>query len=116
MDIRPQLARIRIGFLVRLEDRCSEIDRLTRTIDANGLQPHLVQGLAEHAHKIAGVAPTLGFVQLGALAAEIDAAMSQLASHRDWIAVRALVETLLEEIDLVLETQVPDRDRTGTIA
>jgi HPt (histidine-containing phosphotransfer) domain-containing protein len=115
-DIRPQLARIRIGFLVRLEDRCAEIDRLVNTIDGSGLQPHLIDGLAEHAHKIAGVAATLGFGRLGSLAGQADMAIAALQSQNDWIAARALVETLLDEIEDVLEAQAPDQDRYASSA
>ena len=115
VDIRPQLARIRIGFLVRLEDRCAEMDRLANVIDAHGLQPHLIEGLAEHAHKIAGVASTLGFLRMGALAGKTDAAIAELRSHGDWVAMRALVETLLDEVEHVLETQTPDQEGFDTL-
>lgn len=100
-----------MGFLVRLEDRCADMDRLAAAIDAHGFQPHLVEGLAEHAHKIAGVASTLGFVRLGALAGKTDAAIAELRSHGDWKVMRALMEDFLDEIDRVLETQAPDQDR-----
>lgn len=110
-DIRPQLARIRVGFLVRLEDRCAEMDRLATAIDLHGFQPHLIERLAEHAHKIAGVALTLGFLRLGALAGKTDAAIAELRSHGDWMAMRALMEDFLDEIEHVLETQAPDQDR-----
>ncbi len=107
-DVRPQLARIRIGFLVRLEERCLDMDRLANAIDANGVQPHLIDALSEHVHKISGVAATLGFARLGALAAKTDGLMTELKLQKDWIAMRDLVEALLNEVETVLETQTPD--------
>lgn len=104
-ELAFQLSKIRQSFVSRLVDRCLEIEALALNIDQTGVQPQLVEGIAQRAHKIAGVASTLGFAALGKLAERTDAAMTRVRTQDDWHASRALLEDLLNEIENILDSQ-----------
>ena len=107
VDLQPQLARIRHRFLDRLSERCLEIETCAQQLDRTGLAAVPVTLIAQQAHKIAGVASTLGFDRLGELSAKTDAQLPHLANDEDWTTARSLIEALLEEIESVLETHAP---------
>ena len=106
-DLSPQLALIRGRFLDKLAQRCIEIETLVQQIDAHGVHLDLVQEIAGRAHKIAGVAPTLGFGRLGSLSIDIEARLSKVHSQADWPDARERIEAYLTEIEAVLETYDP---------
>ncbi|WP_299783747.1 Hpt domain-containing protein [uncultured Marivita sp.] len=106
-DLSPQLALIRGRFLDRLAQRCIEIETLVQQIETDGVQVDLVQEIAGRAHKIAGVAPTLGFARLGSLSVDIEARLSKLLSQSAWPDARERIEAYLTEIEAVLETYDP---------
>lgn len=106
-QVQTQVAQIRHRFLERLTDRCLDMEMLANSIDRTGVDIATVMAIRQHAHKIAGVAATLGFDRLGALAAETDACMARIDGQTDWTAARPLLESLLLEIESVLETHAP---------
>lgn len=106
-DLRPQLAVIRNRFLENLAERCLEIETIVQQIEAGGVRLELVQEIAARAHKIAGVAPTLGFTRLGALSTEVEAQLASLPFKDMWPNARDLLEIYLTEIEHVLDAYSP---------
>lgn len=92
---------VRERFLERLGDRCLEIETLMLAIDEQGLQQRLIAG---RAHKTAGVAPTLGFEDLGKVALDVEGRLSKPLDADGWADCRQRIETLLDEMELALDT------------
>ncbi|OSQ46598.1 Hpt domain-containing protein [Marivita geojedonensis] len=105
VNLNARIAVIRENFLERLVVRSFELEDIVNDIEDSGLTPEAVAQLGHHAHKIAGVAATLGFPRLGSLAAQTDAAIVEGGSRLDWTSTHALVTELLTEMNSVLEEQ-----------
>lgn len=88
-----RLEMVRHRFLEKLPDRRREILDCARHIDQFGLGTDATAGISHHAHKIAGVAATLGFPTLSDAAMVVDASASRAAAR----------EVLLEDVDVLLE-------------
>ncbi|NKX43762.1 Hpt domain-containing protein [Roseicyclus persicicus] len=71
-DLAAHLDRIRRSFLDRLGDRVLEIDAILQAMDRDGPRPELREAIVHRAHKTAGVAPSLGFDELGTLARAVE--------------------------------------------
>lgn len=97
-DRRPQVESIRQRFLDRLPDRYTQITKFCHALDDGTGGAEAINGIAERAHKIAGVADTLGYPELGARAAAVDASLTDLRRMVDWENVRLAVYTLIDEI------------------
>lgn len=94
---------VRERFLERLGDRCLEIETLMLAIDEQGLQQRLIDEIAGRAHKTAGVAPTLGFEDLGKVALDVEGRLSKPLDADGWADCRQRIETLLDEMELALD-------------
>lgn len=101
----PQMVldAVRARFLDRLGDRCLEIEALMLTIDERGQDQALLQEISSHVHKIAGIAPTLGFTNLGKAALEMEMRLSQDVTFFDWQACRQQIEDLLDLMEDALD-------------
>lgn len=101
-DLAARLAPIRAHFLATLGPRRERLARFLDHVPALP-DPALVRQLQEDAHKIRGVAPTLGFETLGRAAGVADEMMEPW--HRALSplplpeALPAALQALLAEID-----------------
>lgn len=102
-DLQATLAGIRSGFLDRLGDRLLEVEALLIAIDRDGPTEELMNGIASRAHKTAGVAPSLGLPDLGALARDVEVIWSRPLSGKDLVAAKTLTEAFLDEIERALD-------------
>lgn len=71
-DMAARLAPIRAHFLGTLPPRRERLSSFVGTAIKGAIEPAIMRQLQEDAHKIRGVAPTLGFESLGKAAALAD--------------------------------------------
>lgn len=71
------LAKVRYRFIEELEPRRNALVLLRDEITDRPLAEDKVASIARIAHKVAGTAETLGFAQLGKVAAELDEFIDQ---------------------------------------
>lgn len=71
-DMAARLAPIRAHFVGTLPPRLARLDDFLGNLPTQTATPALMRQLQEDAHKIRGVAPTLGFESLGRAAAVAD--------------------------------------------
>lgn len=98
VDMQRRVEDIRRRFLDRLPDRYYQITTLCRALDSGQGGAEAIDGIAERAHKIAGVADTLGYPELGARSAVADRSLSEMRTARDWENARPAVRALVDEI------------------
>ena len=106
-ELSERLAAIRANFVDQLIERCLDIDALSRALGQNEIDADLFDRAAHHIHKIAGVAATLGFERLGKLAAQTDEMIVTQGSDVSGQTILDLLESLLDEIEEVLEAHAP---------
>lgn len=71
-DMAARLAPIRAHFVGTLPPRVTRLDDFLAAAHTDEVSPATMRQLQEDAHKIRGVAPTLGFERLGQAAAVAD--------------------------------------------
>jgi len=105
--IDAELARVRGHFIGTLENRILDLDALVTHCRA-AEDPYLgFEAIARQAHKIAGLAPTLGLQDLGRDAREVELAAGRITPAgpaHGRAAVLAQVEKLLDRMEEVLKT------------
>lgn len=105
-DMAARLAPIRAHFIGTLPPRRERLSVFLGMPDAAAAPPALMRQLQEDAHKIRGVAPTLGFERLGRAAAVADELLDPWhdsdAAHPVTDQVIAGLVALLEEIEATL--------------
>lgn len=68
------LASIRRSFLSHLADRCLAIDAILERDDGRGISGDERDLILHHAHRTAGISASLGYGDLGRLAAAVESA------------------------------------------
>ncbi|GHC09267.1 MULTISPECIES: Hpt domain-containing protein [Gemmobacter] len=96
--IARKIAEIRPRFLADLSARLDRFDALRDEIDSAADARPLLDELMQGAHRIAGLAATMGFGDLGQLSRQTELAIQ---SHRSTSALRPPA-ALLDEIDDLL--------------
>ncbi|MHA6326425.1 Hpt domain-containing protein [Roseivivax sp. CAU 1753] len=99
---------IRLRFLDGLEDRLAELETLFDLLEDSIDTKRIWSEIRVRAHRISGVAGSLGFAGLGARAAQIDRGIEGLLDGSwtgDDATLRAAVESLLDDIDAILEVE-----------
>jgi len=99
------LAEVRDRFLFDLDQRICDLEYLKSHIVNGPDGVAAARAVAMMAHKIRGVAPTLGFAQLGGLAASTEKLFSTAGKHPDlaafWRVAAPVFEDLLDEMERV---------------
>lgn len=105
--IADQMAQVRQRFLDGLSQRGTELDALLALADNDDDPSPLLGRATEILHKIAGVARTVGFGDLGALAFVAEREMRALPDRLAEAGARetafASVDAVVEEINRLLE-------------
>lgn len=105
-DMAARLAPIRAHFVGTLPPRRERLSVFLRMTKGEGPTPAMMRQLQEDAHKIRGVAPTLGFERLGRAAALADELLDPWhdsdAAHPVTDQIIACLAALLEEIETTL--------------
>ncbi|MGP1357946.1 Hpt domain-containing protein [Roseicyclus sp.] len=94
---------LRAGFLERVADRCLMIEGIIASAESARPTEDERKAIAQCAHKTAGVAATFGYGALGARALEVERMMSDPVRWPSWDAVRPMLDTLLDEMERVLD-------------
>lgn len=96
-DLAARLAPIRAHFVSTLPPRRERLTSYLRSADFRNPDPATMRALQEDAHKMRGVAPTLGFESLGRVAGEVDEMLNP------WKEALTVIE-VSPELELALET------------
>ena len=99
---------IRRRFVDGLEERLAELEALFDLLDTGQDFARVWAEIRLRVHRIAGIAGSLGFVALGARAAQVDTAigaMLELDVPGDDTTLREALDSLLDDIDEILEAE-----------
>lgn len=104
------LARVRARFVDELQGRRARIGMLRADLDHAAQPMGALTGIRQIAHKIAGTAATLGFPDLGALAAEIDDTVLRLSVDGcpPSQALVARIDRMLAMMDTIIASRSDD--------
>lgn len=105
--IAPALAAVQARFRDRIVERVLEFEGLMQDVEAGRSPALALVSIADLAHKIVGVAATLGYPRAGDLAAEVEQRIRQgsfagAAPQVTWRAVQPGLEALLDELEAML--------------
>lgn len=99
--LNKALDKARQKFLVRLHHQVIEIDRILDQIEKGApIGPGLSE-VGRNAHKVAGVAGTLGYAKLGELALAVDSECQTIDAGNSNAAIM-IIEELIECADAIL--------------
>jgi HPt (histidine-containing phosphotransfer) domain-containing protein len=98
-DMAARLAPIRAHFVGTLPPRRDRLVMFLATSGERATDPAVMRQLQEDAHKIRGVAPTLGFDALGQVAARAD---EILEPWRDSVAVIPVTDDVIQSLAQLL--------------
>lgn len=102
-ELNLLLVPIRQRFYDNLEIRILRLENASAQLHNDPWSPDALEIVQRDCHKLAGVAPTLGFETVGRLAYEIEVA---LLSKRDfWPDVARILERLMSELEDHLDSQ-----------
>lgn len=102
-DLDAMLAPIRQRFFSNLEVRILRLETAAVELQSNPEAADALEIVQRDCHKLAGVAPTLGFSNIGALALDIETEVK--IGRRMTPPVAEALEHLLTELERELETQ-----------
>jgi len=111
-DLTQRVAQVRAGFLDTLDERILDLEGLKAMVIKGQKRGEALQAIANKAHRIRGVAGTLGFAALGALAGQVDDAFSAFCdaesrSHQQlrafWKDGGPLLESMLDEMERLMD-------------
>lgn len=110
--LNAAVQKIKLGYLRDLDQRILDLEALRQMVIRGDRPDHALKEIALRAHKIRGVAATLGLPALGIAAAQVDDAYSVACAEnppsgslRDtvWPALEPLVESLLDQMERALD-------------
>jgi HPt (histidine-containing phosphotransfer) domain-containing protein len=106
--IAPVLVGVQVRFREMIIDRILVFEAMKNAIEANRQPAQALGKIADMAHKIAGVAATLGYPYAGQLAAEVeqlvrDGDATARSTHQTWSCVRPSLEALMDELESLLD-------------
>lgn len=107
-EMESQLARLRSKFRSSLIERILSFEELKRELQLDCNSAVALQAISALSHKITGVAATLGFPAVGALASEMERRISDglargISVHEAWCDTLPVLEELLDEMEGLLE-------------
>jgi len=106
--IAPWLIGIQTRFRESIFDRIMAFETLKKDVESGRSLRRALRDMAGLAHKIAGVAGTLGYPHVGHLAAEVDLCitlgLSDGSSPTDtWRRLHPALDALLDELETLLD-------------
>ena len=100
--IDNQFLKMREDFLNRLAEKFLQIDTALLAISEQGPTKQLRGVIAQLAHQTAGVAPTYGFTDIGAMASQVESVWTHEYSESRLREATALTETYLDSVEEIL--------------
>ena len=106
--IPPALVGVQVRFRELIIDRILVFEAMKNAVEANRQPAQALGKIADMAHKIAGVAATLGYPFAGQLAAEVEQAVrdgdaAARSTHQTWSCVQPSLEALMDELESLLD-------------
>jgi hypothetical protein len=106
--VAPALLPVRARFVDLLLPRVMELERLRCRVNAGQEVVPAILAIGGLAHKIAGVAGTLGFARVGHLALQVDARISEARKMQEpvalfWDATEPVLEALMDAMEAHLD-------------
>lgn len=101
------LAEIRTRFTESLDGRLAELETLFLMLEDCEDPRRVLKEIGLRAHRIAGVAATLGYHGLGQAASSVDQMVAEAIAHpeeKTLIPAMREIEILLDEMDSITET------------
>ncbi len=107
IEIAPSLLKIRERFCELALNRILAFESMKIAIEANCQPEVALDEIASLAHKITGVAGTLGYPFAGQLAADVELTVrrgfsNETLTHQTWASVQPILEALLVELESLL--------------
>lgn len=111
MALHTAVHKIRIDFQNGIEARIIELEALKVLVLRGMQQPEAMHAIRSHAHKIRGVAATLGFRELSDLSSHLEDRISEMtedqlrnlsADSPHWQQVDPYFEAMLDEMEHLL--------------
>jgi chemotaxis protein histidine kinase CheA len=102
------IARIRERFILGLEDREDEFLDYLEIVDDPAQSENAINSIRAKAHKLHGLAGTVGFARLGSLAAQLEHHIDLLLAGPRPLEVgfaKELLNALLDEIETILKSE-----------
>ncbi len=115
-DLTKRVAQVRAGFVETLDERILDLEGLKAMVIKGQRRGEALQAIANQAHRIRGVAGTLGFESLGTLAGKVDEAYAEFCSapsrsHEElvafWRANSPALESMLDEMERLMDSAPP---------
>jgi HPt (histidine-containing phosphotransfer) domain-containing protein len=106
-NISIQLEKVRTHFLTELKKQYREVEMLRDQLDQVADPLQICRDIGRICHKIAGTAATLGFPDLGHVAAEIDDFVASFSATRSeaFFEMREHADHLLVLMSLLLDDE-----------
>ncbi len=106
--ISPSLVGAQARFRAMIVDRILVFEAMKNAIEANHQPAQALGKIADLAHKISGVAATLGYPYTGQLAAEVEQAVrdgdvAARSTHQTWSCMQPNLEALMDELESLLD-------------
>ena len=114
IDIQSKLIAVRLSFHQTMEETILDLESLANALPERLESAEVLAAIRLRAYRLAGTAPSLGYASMGDLAGQVEHAVNQWSScHRPDAEdrVRALLESLLDEMELALYDDVPSEPR-----
>lgn len=105
VNIADQMEALRLHFLDGLDDRLAKLDALREFLSDPDTSPRALEEIKREVHKLAGVAGSFSYEDLGQLAGSCEDMIQKHLSDGG-IALPAIAEALdalLDEMDRILE-------------
>lgn len=105
-QLQAGLARVRERFILSLEDRIDEFYELLEYLADDGCRGQACAEIRARAHKLHGIAGSVGFARMGALAAQLEQHIDLLRggpTPNDTEFVQELLNVLLDEMEQSLD-------------
>lgn len=100
-SLPPGLERARALFEARIEEQVLRIEQCRRDVKAGRAPDRALSEIAGHAHKIAGVAGTVGHPRLGELAGRVETLIGQARS--EGLSETAILKGLHHDLEQMLD-------------
>lgn len=107
-ELSASLMPLRAKFIASILPRLAELETLRRQVAADAAGMQALTEIGHVAHRISGVAATLGFARAGELASEVDRQATAVRSGQElfawaWPRTEPVLEALMDELEAQLD-------------
>ncbi|MCB1336924.1 MAG: Hpt domain-containing protein [Maritimibacter sp.] len=109
-ELQVRFEMLQSKYLTTFEDYILDLDALLMALPTSGDQHPVMDAIRFRVHRIAGTAPSLGYVSVGGLAAKVEELIGQWSAAQSWTLEQQIgttLESLLDEMEGALDAQIP---------